>query len=63
MQSSSLAAILPLAAGRAGWEALRNTRHQSLFHKGIALALEPEAVAYGDQALRERFISEFEALN
>ena len=63
VQSSSLAAILPLAAGRAGWDALRNSPHQRLFRKGIALALESEAVAFGDRALRERFIHEFEALN
>ncbi len=63
VQSTSLAAILPLAAGRAGWDALRNSPHQPLFRKGITLALEPEAVAFGERALRERFILEFEALN
>ena len=63
VRSPSLAAILPLAAGRACWDALRNTPHQQLFRKGIALALEPDVVAFADQALRERFIHEFEALN
>ena len=63
VQSTSLAAILPLAAGRAGWHALRHSPHQQLFRKGIALALDPRAVAFGDRSLRERFIGEFEALH
>jgi phosphoserine phosphatase len=57
---SSLAPILPLAAGRRGWELLRGTPHEPTYHKGIALALQSESVAFCDESSRCRFIREFE---
>ena len=56
----SLAPILPLAAGRRGWERLRGTAHEATFHKGILLALQSEFVAFCDETSRDRFIREFE---
>lgn len=60
VQSTSLAAILPLVTGRAGYSALEGTAHQLLFRKGVMLALEPETVSFRDQALCDLFIQEFE---
>lgn len=56
----SLAPILPLAAGRRGWERLRGTAHEPTYRKGILLALQSEFVAFRDETSRDRFIREFE---
>lgn len=56
----SLAAILPLATGRRGWESSRGTAHESLFRKGIALTLGGGAVAFRSDSLRDQFIREYE---
>ena len=57
---SSLAPILPLAAGRRGWALLRGTAHEPTYRKGIMLTLKGEYVAFRDEKLRDRFIREFE---
>ena len=56
----SLASILPLAAGRRGWERLRGTAHEAVYSKGIRTALEANSLSFCDAALRERFNQEFE---
>ncbi|MCY3833736.1 MAG: HAD-IB family phosphatase [Chloroflexi bacterium] len=58
--SASLAPILPLAAGRSGWERLRGTAHESAFRKGLALSLGEERLLFQSGHLRDRFIREFE---
>jgi len=60
LRCPSLAAILPLAAGRRGWESLRGTAHESAYRKGITLSLAEEAVLFHDESLRDQFIREFE---
>ncbi len=40
IHSASIAPVLPLAAGPAGYERVRNTPHQAIFDKGLALAFE-----------------------
>ena len=62
VQTASLAVILPLAAGRRGWERLQGTEHESVYRKGIMTALEAPLVVFRDQTLRERFIREFEGI-
>lgn len=56
----SLAPILPLAAGRRGWEQLRGTAHEPTYRKGILLALQSQFVAFCDESSPDRFIREFE---
>ncbi len=56
----SLAPILPLAAGRRGWDMLRGTAHEPTYRKGILLALQSECVAFRDESSHNRFIREFE---
>ena len=56
----SLAAVLPLAAGRRGWESLRGTKHESVYRKGILAARESGALSFRNEALQERFTREFE---
>jgi phosphoserine phosphatase len=57
---ASLAAILPLTAGRRGWESLRGSAHESVYRKGIALSLAEEAVQFRSERLRDQFTREFE---
>ena len=56
----SLAAILPLAAGRRGWDSLRGTAHETVYRQGIMLSLGEEAVLIRCVSLRDQFIREFE---
>ncbi len=60
LRCASLAAILPLAAGRRGWESLRGSAHESVYRKGISLSLGEEAVLFRSESLRDQFIREFE---
>lgn len=55
----SLAVILPLATGRAGWQKVQNTKHQAIFQKGIDLAVNSQNVLFKDEEQREYFINEF----
>ena len=54
----SLSPILPLAAGRRGWNALRGTAHESVYRKGIRLALEADALNFRDANRREQLTRE-----
>jgi len=60
LRSASLAPILPLAAGRRGWELLRGTAQESTFFKGLSLAMQRESALFRSESLRDRFIREFE---
>lgn len=60
LRCRSLAAVLPLAAGRRGWESSRGTAHESVYHKGILATRESGALSFRDEALRQRFMREFE---
>ena len=60
LRCPSLAAILPLAAGRRGWESLRGSAHEAVYRKGILAARESSGLVFRDQALQEQFIREFE---
>lgn len=59
VQNLSLAAILPLATGRMGWEKVQNTEHEILFRKGIDLALDNQNVLFQNDEQRNSFINEF----
>lgn len=54
----SLAPLLPLAAGPAGWQRLRGTMHQALFEKGLRLAREEQLTLKRDP-LRQAFAGAF----
>ena len=58
--SESLAPILPLAAGRRGWNAVRDTSHEAVYRKGILAVLNAQSVIFGTAALRESLFREFE---
>jgi len=60
VQNLSLAVILPIATGRAGWKAVQGTEHEALFRKGIDLALDASNVLFQDETRRSTFIQEFE---
>lgn len=57
--SASLAPILPLAAGRRGWELLRGTASESIYRKGLKLLMDEERVGFRSETLRETFSREF----
>jgi phosphoserine phosphatase len=54
----SLAPVLPLAGGSAGYARVKNTPHQAIFEKGVRLALEG-AVTFKDEDQREQFAAAF----
>lgn len=58
IQSLSLAPVLPLVAGAAGYERLKNTPYQRLFEKGIELALSSQ-VLFKDAEQRAAFAKLF----
>ncbi|MCY3915455.1 MAG: HAD-IB family phosphatase [Chloroflexi bacterium] len=60
LRCASLAAILPLAAGRQGWESLRGTAHETVYRKGILAAEASGWLTFRDRSLQEQFIREFE---
>ena len=60
LRCASLAAVLPLAAGRRGWESLRGTAHEAVYRKGILSARESGSLTFRDRSLQEQFICEFE---
>ena len=63
LRCPSLAAILPLAAGRRGWDQLRGTAHERVYRKGILTARKSTSLSFHDEAIRERFIGEFKDIN
>ena len=60
VQTASLAAILPLAAGRAGWHAAQAAVHETFYRKGIQLARRRQDVIFSSESRRRDFIQEFE---
>lgn len=60
LQAPSLAAVLPIAAGRRGFAAAQGAAHEAVFRKGILLAMDPESTILQAEAQREQFIREFE---
>lgn len=63
VSAGSLAPILPIAAGRAGCQALAGSAFEPLYRKGIALALDPEAVSFQAAGRRDQFIQAFEGIH
>lgn len=59
----SLSPILPLAAGRRGWQCARGGDHEAVYRKGIELARDEKAVRFHQDWQREAFIREFEDIN
>ena len=62
VQTASLAAILPLTAGRAGWQAAQATVHETVYRKGIQLARRRQDVIFRRESRRRDFIQEFEGI-
>ena len=61
VSASSLAPLLPLAAGRGGYTRLWNTPHRAVFDRGLALA-RSGGLAIASADLRLAFEQEFEQL-
>lgn len=59
VSSASIAPILPLAAGLTGYSRTVGTEHQSIFEKGIRLALSQESMTIQRDDLREAFEGTF----
>ncbi len=57
---ASLAPVLPLTAGRLGWERVRGTPHQAVFDKGVRLALDEDAMTIRVDELHRAFFRAFE---
>ena len=62
LRAQSLAAILPLAGGRAGWLAAQGSQYESLYKKGIAQALDCQLLAWRDECRRTLLFHEFEGI-
>ena len=62
IRSTSLAAILPIAAGRAGWQAVRGSNHQAIFRKGIRLAIDRKSVIFRQEPQVDQLNRDFEDL-
>ncbi len=60
IHSGSIAPVLPLAAGPAGYARLKGTPHQAVFERGIELALAGE-LTFADDELRQTFERVFKA--
>lgn len=60
VQNLSLAVMLPLATGLAGWQKVQNTEHEAIFRKGIDLASVSDNVLFQDEAQRQTFIQQFQ---
>lgn len=58
IETLSLAPVLPLVAGRAGYDKVRGTEHEALFKKGVDLALS-RAVLFKDARQRALFAATF----
>jgi hypothetical protein len=56
---NTLAPILPIATGSIGWQAVQDTRYESVFGKGIDLCYS-SAVKFGETTLQASFMQEFE---
>ena len=63
IHAESLSPILPLAAGLRGWKMSQDTRHDGTFRKGIAAALNEQAVTFSNESLRDSFFRDFEDKN
>ncbi len=63
VHAESLSPILPLAAGRRGWKATRDTTHECTYRKGIAAALNEQTVSFNDDLLRDDFFRDFEDID
>jgi len=60
LSTSRLAPILPLAAGPAGYELLKNTPYHSLFVEGLALARESANLKFRDETQQTAFQGAFD---
>ncbi|MFQ3660559.1 MAG: HAD-IB family phosphatase [Anaerolineae bacterium] len=58
VESASLAPILPLAAGRVGYDRVRGTAHQAVFERGLE-HIRQSRVIFRDPEKREAFLSLF----
>ncbi len=63
VSAHSLAPILPIAAGRAGWQTVAGGAFESLYLKGISLARDPEAVSFQADKRLDQFIQAFEGIH
>lgn len=63
VSARSLAAILPIAAGRPGWQAVAGGAFEPLYIKGIAMARDPAAVRFQGDARLDQFIHAFEGIH
>ena len=62
LSCASLAAVLPIAAGHAGWRRARGGAHAGLYRKGMALAADEGSVTFRRADQREAFMREFEGI-
>ncbi|MBC8098107.1 MAG: HAD-IB family phosphatase [Armatimonadetes bacterium] len=60
VQTESLAPILPLAAGAAGYARVIGTPHQAVFERGLHLALHNEGVSIKSELARQAFVQAFQ---
>ena len=60
VSANSLAAILPIAGGRAGWQAVEGSVYEALYLKGINLVRDPMAVGFRQEKRLAELIDEFE---
>ena len=63
LRASSLAAILPIAGGRSGWQTIVGSPYEALYKKGVQQMIGQQAVIFQQQSLRQQLIGEFKDIN
>ena len=63
LRASSLAAILPIAGGRSGWQTIVGSPYEALYRKGMRQICGQQAVIFQQQSLRQQLIGEFKDIN
>ena len=63
LRASSLAAILPIAGGRSGWQTIVGSPYEALYKKGVQQIIGQQAVIFQQQTLRQQLIGEFKDIN
>jgi hypothetical protein len=59
--ASSVAPILPMAAGESGMAALRGTPHEGVLERGLALCRDESSVGFHSPALKAAFAATFDS--
>ena len=63
LRASSLAAILPIAGGRSGWQTIVGSPYEALYRKGVQQICGQQAVIFQQQSFRQQLVGEFKDIS